>query len=374
MEPLSLVLFALFALILLVQLFYYWALFSRFAFASNRELSTKKLPPVSVVVCARNEEDNLKRFLPQLLQQDYPDYEVVVVNDLSGDETAVVLEALQKEHNHLRVFTLSQHLNFFSGKKFPLSLGIKATRHEHLLLTDADCYPKSDQWIRTMMQGYDNDTEVVIGYGAYEKRKGLLNALIRYETLKTAVQYFSYALMGMPYMGTGRNLSYKKTLFYRVGGFVSHYKVASGDDDLFVNKAADKGNTQVVYKKESHTVSQPETSFGKWFTQKGRHLTTGKLYKKRDKKWLGTYALSKTALYALFIVLMIIPAPQPYFFIILGAMAVLVITQMVIMQMAARQLDEKKLGYASPLLELFFVIFEPLWAVKSILSKNNQWK
>ena len=215
MEFLKLILVALFLLTVLTQLFYYWGVFSRLAFSSGSPAGTKEFPSVSVVLCARNEAENLRALLPQLLKQDYPDFEVLVVNDLSDDDTREVLEALQKTYSHLRVFTLSQHLNFFKGKKFPLSLGIKSAKNEHLLLTDADCYPKSSQWIRRMMQGYDSNTEIVIGYGAYEKRKGLLNTLIRYETLKTAMQYFSYALMGMPYMGTGRNLSYKKSLFYR---------------------------------------------------------------------------------------------------------------------------------------------------------------
>ncbi len=377
MEPLIVTLiFGLFALMWLVQMFYYGYVFSRLVFAKPKGVENKNLNPVSVVICARNEAQNLRKFLPKILEQDYPDFEVLVVDDFSSDGTGKELKTLQEEYSHLRVFTLSQHLNFFKGKKFPLSLGIKSAKYGHLLLTDADCYPKSNKWISEIMKQYDANAgiEMVLGYGAYEKRKGLLNTLIRYETLKTALQYFSYAMAGKPYMGTGRNLSYKKKLFFRVGGFVSHYNVPSGDDDLFVNKAACKANTALAFHKESHTISQPKTTFAAWFRQKARHLSTGKHYKKSDKIWLGVDKVTRSAFYLFFVLLMIFPPVNPLHYIVLGAFGIMIIMQVLITQKAAQRLDEKNIGWWAPLLELFFVIFEPFWMLTSIISKKNQWK
>ena len=377
MEPLIITLvFSFFALMWFVQMFYYVYVYSRLAFAKPGSMEGDTSKPVSVVICSRNEAQNLRKFLPKILEQDYPDFEVLVVNDFSSDDTERVLKQLQEEYSNLRKFTLSQHLNFFKGKKFPLSLGIKSAKYDHLLLTDADCYPKTNKWLSEMMKHYrgNAETEMVLGYGAYEKRKGLLNALIRFETLKTALQYFSYAMAGKPYMGTGRNLSYTKQLFFRVGGFVSHYNVPSGDDDLFVNKAAGKTNTALAFNKESHTLSQPNTTFTDWFKQKSRHLTTGKYYKKSDKTWLGVDKISKTAFYGFFVLLMIFPPAVPFNWVVLGAFAVMIFMQAFITQKAAQKLDEKNVGWWAPLLELFFVIFEPLWMLRSIMSKKNQWK
>ncbi len=375
MEPLIITLiFSFFALMWLVQMFYYVYVYSRLAFAKPEAMDEDTSKPVSVVICSRNEAQNLRKFLPKILEQDYPDFEVLVVNDFSSDDTERVLKQLQEEYSNLRVFTLSQHLNFFKGKKFPLSLGIKSAKYDYLLLTDADCYPKTNKWISEMMKHYNNKTEMVLGYGAYEKTKGLLNVLIRYETLKTALQYFSYAMAGKPYMGTGRNLSYTKQLFFRVGGFVSHYNVPSGDDDLFVNKAAGKTNTALAFNKESHTLSQPKTTFAAWFKQKTRHLTAGKYYKKSDKLWLGVDKVTRTAFYLLFVLLMIFPPAKPLFHTVMGAFAVMIFMQILITQRAAQKLDEKNVGWWAPLLELFFVIFEPFWMLTSIISKKNQWK
>lgn len=377
MEPLILMLiFGFFALAWLVQMFYYGYIFSRMAFVKPDVSENKISFPVSVIICARNEAPNLKKLLPGILEQDYPDFEVLVVDDFSSDDTGKVLKAFQDEYSHLRVFTLSQHLNFFKGKKFPLSLGIKSAKYDHLLLTDADCYPKSNRWISEMMKHYDDNrkTEMVLGYGAYEKRKGLLNALIRYETLKTALQYFSYAMAGKPYMGTGRNLSYTKQLFFRVGGFVSHYNIPSGDDDLFVNKAAEKTNVALAFNKDSHTLSQPKSTFADWFKQKSRHFTTGKYYKKSHKTWLGLDKISKTAFYVFFVFLMVFPTQELLRWIVWGAFGLMIFMQVLMMQKAAQKLDEKNVGWWAPLLELFFVIFEPLWMLTSIMSKKNQWK
>ncbi|HKK09759.1 MAG TPA: glycosyltransferase [Bacteroidales bacterium] len=374
MEFAEWIVFVAFAVVAVIQLAYYWMVFSRLAFAKKSLAAVRhEYPPVSVVISARNEDKNLKSFLPEILNQDYPDFEVLVVNDLSDDNTPALLEEMQKQYPHLRVFTLSQHLNFFSGKKFPLSLGIKSVKHDHLLLTDADCHPKSDQWIKSMMASYDEQTELVLGYGAYEKKKGFLNTLIRYETLKTAMQYFSYAMMGLPYMGTGRNLSYKRSLFYRVGGFTSHYRIASGDDDLFVNKVATPENTRLSYSKESHTLSQPKTSFGSWFSQKSRHVSTGKYYKPVHKYWLGTYTVTKALIYILFALAMIFIPMGIFFYISASVMGLFLISQIAVSEAAARKLDEKGIGWGAPFLELFFIILEPLWLAGNIFRKN-QWK
>jgi len=198
---------------LFVQLIYYWLIFSRVAFYNHtkRPVSESK-EPVSVIVCAKNEYHNLVRFLPKLLEQDYPEYEVVVVNDASDDDTFYLLRELADKYPRLKVVNITQNLNFFSGKKFPLSIGIKSAKYELVLLTDADCFPAGPNWIEKMQSAFSGKTEIVLGYGSYAPQPGLLNRLIRFDTLMVAVQYMSNAMIGMPYMGVGRNLAYRKSL------------------------------------------------------------------------------------------------------------------------------------------------------------------
>ena len=237
----------------------------------NREkLSHSKLPPVSVIVCAKNEEKNLKQNLPLILQQDYPDFEVIVVDDNSTDETYYLLKVMQHDYPHLHVIRLNENVNFFRGKKFPLSIGIREARNEHLLLTDADCIPLTKNWVRTMAENFTKNKEIVLGYGKHKQQKGFLNSLIRFETLYTAMQYFSFALAGIAYMGVGRNMAYKKQTFTKQKGFSKHYNLMSGDDDLFVNSAATKNNVAIEINYDSFTISEPKQNWKSWWKQKRR--------------------------------------------------------------------------------------------------------
>ena len=208
-----------FALVIIDQLLYFWLFYSKLGFSKTPSCK-RNTEAVSVVICAKNEYSNLKKNLPQILNQDYPDFEVILVNDASDDYTHELLEDFERKYEKLKVITIKENLNFFSGKKFALSIGIKSAKNDLLLLTDADCYPNSPNWIRHMADPFsDPETEIVLGYGPYEKKPGILNAIIRFDTLMVAVQYFSFALKQKAFMGVGRNLAYRKSLFYKNGGF-----------------------------------------------------------------------------------------------------------------------------------------------------------
>ena len=240
-----------------------------------------------------------------LIQQYGTTHEVIVVNDNSLDESKYILEAYQKTYKQLQIIELKQEARFISGKKFPLSIGIKTAKHEIVLLTDADCVPASEFWIEKMQEAFNDDIEIVLGYGALHKKKGFFNKLVRWETLNTALQYLSYALAGLPYMGVGRNLSYKKSVFFRHKGFSSHNLLPGGDDDLFINKAANEKNTTIVIDHDAFTLSAPPRTWKKWIRQKRRHYSTSKYYKSIHQFLLGLYASSLFLFYPLFIITLI---------------------------------------------------------------------
>jgi len=262
----------------------------------GRQEGRNQLLPVSVIICAKNEAENLERFLPLVLEQDYPDslYEVLVVNDGSTDATGALLSRLQQEYGHLNVLTLPADTEKdLPGKKFALAKGIEAARHERLLLTDADCGPSSPQWLKYMT---GSDKDIVLGYGAYKAGPGILNKFIRWETAHTCMQYASYARRGKPYMGVGRNLSYKKSLVNALEndeGFKAVYRhTPSGDDDLLISKLVNTATVDLCLDPEAHTISEPEQTWKSWWKQKTRHISTGKYYPAAVKYSLGVYALS----------------------------------------------------------------------------------
>ncbi len=356
--------------VIFIQLVYFWFVFSKFAFYKAKK-QKDDYPPVSVVICAKDEYHNLKKYLPTILQQDYPEFEVVVVNDASEDETVFLLEDLEREYDNINVVNITQDLNFFPGKKFALSLGIKSAKHEHLLLTDADCIPASPNWIKMMAGNFSSKTEVVLGYGKYKEAKGFLNKIVRYETVMTATQYFSYALTGIPYMGVGRNLAYKKSLFLKLKGFISHYNVASGDDDLFINKASNKENTQIEIHPDSFTISDAKKTFSEWWRQKRRHLSVSRYYKFKHKFLLGLYSFS---LILTLILLVVLLSFQQYTIIVLVLFGIRLLSKLLVFKKSADKLNEKKLLLISPLIEVFLLVIFPIMALMNLVFKQNKWK
>jgi glycosyltransferase involved in cell wall biosynthesis len=299
--------FYAFAVVTLIQLFYYWWLFRRVAWFRPPVKERSQQHPVSVIVCARDEAVNLVNNLPGVLVQTYPStHEVIVVNDNSVDETRYLLEELKKTFKNLHTVNLEYEAKLIPGKKYPLSIGIKEARHEVVLLTDADCVPASEYWMQKMQDGYDEGIEVVLGYGAYFRKPGILNKLIRFETFHTAIQYLSYALAGMPYMGVGRNLTYTRKLFFANKGFSALNQVPGGDDDLFINRVATKKNTRVVIDPDAFTLSEPKKNWIDWIRQKTRHYATGKLYRGKHRFLLGLYSLTHILFYPLFVACLVL--------------------------------------------------------------------
>jgi len=228
----------------------------------------------------------------------------VVVNDCSRDQTEEVLETFRSRYNHLKVTTIKKDPKFSHGKKLALTVGIKAAGHEWLLLTDADCRPESDQWISIMQRNFTTHTSIVLGYGGYKHAPSLLNNYIRFDTFFVAIQYFGFALAGIPYMGVGRNLAYRKSVFFKNKGFASHLNILSGDDDLFIGEVARKGNTRVEFSVPGIVRARAKTTLTEWAKQKRRHLTTGWHYKSRIKWLLGLELTSRIFFYLIFLVLL----------------------------------------------------------------------
>jgi glycosyltransferase involved in cell wall biosynthesis len=356
-------LFYLFIAVTAIQVFYYAGLFSRVAFFKKKEKNQSQQHPVSVIICARDEDENLARNLPGVLVQSYPSsFEVVVINDNSLDDSKYILQELKKTFRSLQVVELTQEAKLISGKKYPLSVGIREAKYEILLLTDADCVPASEHWVQKMQDAYDENIEVVLGYGAYHKTAGILNKLIRFETFHTALQYLSYALAGLPYMGVGRNLSYKKDLFLRNKGFASINHIPSGDDDLFINKVATKKNTAVVIDEETVTRSIPKTTWSGWRKQKARHYTTAKYYKPKHKFLLGLYFITQFIFYPLLVAAAILYDWR----FVLVLFGIRLLLQGFIFYKSMKKLGEKDLWPWFIFLDLwmffYYIIFAPaLW-------------
>lgn len=368
----ELIILAFLAIVFIGQLIIYFGTFSKLAFAKTDGGTVNTIkPPVSVIICARNEGDNLTEFLPKIMTQNYPTFEVIVVNDCSIDNTEDVLREYKEIFTNLKAITVKEDDYYKHGKKFALMVGIKGASHEHLLLTDADCLPDSENWISEMTKGFGESKEIVIGYGPYIKEQGFLNKLIRYDAFMIALQYLSLAMKGKPYMGVGRNLAYKKELFFKHKGFASHYHLVSGDDDLFVNQASNATNTAVVITKDSLVHSIPKKTYRQWKDQKLRHITTAPLYKAETKNNLFFFYCMNYLFHALIISCFFFPQT----WIVAGSIWVLkLICQAIVYNKAMKKLEEKDLLPFILIFDILLLFIYPSLQLSKKFVKPNKWK
>ncbi|MDB2384939.1 glycosyltransferase [Polaribacter sp.] len=353
----------------IVQICYY-IFFSFFLFTNKKRKKNTKQHAISVIICAKNEAENLKNFLPSILNQNYSNFEIVLINDASNDETLTIMEAFATKHNNIKIVDVKNIETFWGNKKYALTLGIKASSNNHLLFTDADCKPVSKNWIAKMNTQFSEKKTIILGYGKYKRENKLVNLFVRFETLLTAIQYFSYAKVGSAYMAVGRNLAYTKEDFFNVKGFINHMHIKSGDDDLFIQDASNTENTTICIDKGSFTESIAPSSLRNWFLQKRRHISTANHYKKIHQFFLGLFFVSKFFLFALAICCLFLFSWK----LILCIVGIYYLVEFIVIGFSAKQLQEKKIIFLLPILEIGLLLFQFSIFITNTFSKPTHWK
>lgn len=340
-----------------------------------QNLDGHDLPSVSVVIVAHNEAASLKETLPYLLEQDYPDYEVVVVDYTSCDDTPFVLRVCAENYPILKPVSFPEDVNMFRGRKYPLAIGIKSAKKDIILLTEADCVPRGDgdgqagfNWIREMVCGYMRGASMVMGYSLLRQGRGLLDAMQQYENLAFNASCFGFALMGNPYTASGRNLSYRRSFFFERGGFISHYSIPEGADDLFVNQNANRSNCVPVLSDEAATVAPPKPTLHLWCQQRRAHMATRHRYPLKDKLELVAYPLAQL-LFLVPLVLLWSCGLFPWQ-ILSGILVVKLAWQIVSVSLLSRRFGVKKVPYFSPLFELYFLFADTILYILTLRRKK----
>ncbi|PZF71082.1 glycosyltransferase [Taibaiella soli] len=385
MNVISSLLFILFAVSVAIQLAYAFYFFLPALPSGDNEINDvpvviSEKEKVSVVICGKNEAHHLRNYLPLILAQRYSNasgkrmFEVIVVNDASTDDSAAVLAGFAQNNEHLKIVTiLPEEPRKFPGKKFAIGKGVAAAANEWLLFTDADCQPVSKYWIEEMtvlFRTSGGKKQIAGGYGKYAQEPGLLNALIRWETMHSFLQAFSYAYRGMPYMAVGRNMAVEKKLFREAEEWDVWNKLPSGDDDLLVAKTATTDNMRLIMPKGSFTISEPKHYWQDWIRQKQRHLSTGKYYKPSVKRLLGIYALTHSWSWLFFIPLLF----THFYAAAICFMIARCLLYWTVWTAAAKQLGEKKLSIFFPLFDFGWMIYNFAFAPYIFWKNKQQWK
>lgn len=359
----------------MVYLFLYYFLYhfrvGRWGLKRKQPSEGGSLPPVSVVLTARNDAAWLKENLVYLLEQDYPDFEVVVVDYLSNDDTEFVLKLLKDYYPHLKVVPFKEDVNLFQGKKYPLSIGIKSAKNDILMLADPDCTPKNLLWLRGMVRGYNKDTQIVLGYCGVKRSKTLLGCLQQYDALAYGAQYLGSALLGHPYTGSGRNLSYRRSFFFSQGAFIRHYDVADGSDDLFVYQNATRKNTAICIDSDACLAVEPRKHFYQWHDERRHRVATRNRHRLVDRLRESMQGWVNLLFY-LVAILLVLRGTLPW--VVVAAAAVLKWTwQIVCFSRLTKRFDGGYVHFAAPLYEIYFAIANTILILLP-LPNNRKFK
>ncbi len=375
----SFIVLIVFLVALLLQLVYIWFVFGKTAFYKKPKLLAGKIEPVSVVVCSRDSLHYLSELIPELLRQDYPDFEIVVVNNCSSDETQTYLDDIERKDSRIKVVQLRQQLNFFHSKKFPLSMGIKSAKNDLLVFTEPDCKPDGEGWLSSVVGSYDEKTQIVLGYCSRRPKNGLFDKVMRFIDLMDGLNYLSFALMGHPYSGSGKCLSYRKSLFYKNKGFTSHYTVPAGDDSLFVSDNANKNNTTVVID-PSNAISSGPVGFSMWFMQRAFRESVMPHYNFSTKLLLSAYPLTHILFYVSFAALFFLnPAfeiaslPVLYITVLVLLFLLRYVSLSVVMQKASLQLKVTRLLPWLLLGDIAYLLVTPVFIFLAVFGKGAKW-
>ncbi|MEZ4685632.1 MAG: glycosyltransferase [Bacteroidia bacterium] len=335
----------------------------------NDRFSSKKadLPSLSVIVAARDEASNLQAFLPGILSQNYPEFEVLVVLDRCEDGSMQVVQELAQEFPFLRYVEIRDKPSGWAGKKWALSQGIAQAHFPFLVFTDADCEVEAD-WLVSHGRAFASGAKLVLGLGMYRYRPGVLNRLIRYETAHTAFQYLGAAGHHKAYMGVGRNMAYHRSLYDAQSGFASFSESLSGDDDLLVNHADRFVESRGLVRPGSRTWSEPEHEWRNWLRQKGRHFSASARYTGFSKVSLALFHGSQIAFYGLSGFFLV---GGGHIWVGLAAYLVYLLGSWYIFGLFAKEIQQNNLIRYYPLLDLAYACYHSLIAPFGLLARPS---
>lgn len=373
------VLVSVLGLLWLIQLLYYIIVYNRIykhnaAVRKNRVTFTAEQPPLSVIIYAKNESENLEKHLPTVLEQNYPTFEVIVINDNFSDESEDVLKLMESKYPHLYHTFIPNNSRYISRKKLAVTLGIKASKYDWLVFTEANCYPASSDWLKLMARNFTEQTGIVLGYSGYEQSKGWLYQKSRFDNLLCSMRYLGCALLGKPYMGIGRNMAYRKEYFFQNKGFSSHLNLQLGEDDLFINKISTSDNTRIETTPGSIVRAQPLKYKKEWKEMKLNYVTTSKYFKGIQRYLMGGETFSRALFYIILIFTITISILNKQW-IVLGVSILLYITryifQTVIFNKASSELLEGKYSYQLPLFDIIQPLYNFKFRISHLFRKKN---
>lgn len=326
---------------------------------------SKEQPPVSVIVCAHNEEHNLPACIKHLKAQIYPaaKIEFILVNDRSTDKTGLIMQQICTEDIRFKSITISDRLPDFAPKKRAIDTAVKAAQHEILLFTDADGRP-GPHWVKTMASYFADETSMVIGYAPYTVKPAthFTKKILALEYLSHAAIAAATSGLEFPVTCVGTNMAYRKSLYLAIDGFGEYKNQISGDDDLFLTRVREQKKYRIAYADDaaSHVYNNPPRLWSKFIHQRMRYASKGFKYPLKVTAALLTYFLYNLLLLVLSFGVWFRPEYLPLFFSVLFVKWV---SEFFTMYTAGKTLSDLRNIKVFPFAALFHIPYIVIFAI-----------
>jgi glycosyltransferase involved in cell wall biosynthesis len=339
--------------------------------------------PISVVIATRNEHDQVRQNLPFFLDQNYANFEVVVVIDDSDKDLVYIMNEFEKRYSNLKIVSFDWARNFFVSRKFAESVGIKSATHDRILLSHISTRPASPEWISQMSNTLSDNKKIVIGYYTLASKTSLLNAFVRFDTFFYTLRYLRAAISGNPFTADSRNLAFDRSLFHETKTVARFYNVNTGDEDMFVNKAATADNTTIEIHPNAFVKGQEAINFGDWFSKKIRHRVLLREFKAANRLGLAIHdwfmALFYLVLFAIFgcsflPTTSIFDVPLELLMIAGGIVLLKLLAQWIVFKRIMSRFKERGFLLLIPVFDLMKLILLPVLLFVGLFTKRITWK
>lgn len=372
-QKVALAIFILFVVIAVVQLIYYFIVYGKFAFHRKKNALSLREIPLSVVIVVRDNASQVLQTLPKFLEQQYPNYEIVIVNDRSPDEQSVfAIKEYQKRFSNVKFIDLRDAVSTSRGRKMAVSMGIKCSSYGNIVITDPDCLPASEHWLSNLSQNIQGQKKIVLGYSTYIKRRTPYNAFLHFDKLVGAVQYFSLALYNSTYRGDFSNIVFMRNLFYQQKGFTSFNHLQWGEEDIFIHNVATPTNTAIEYNPDSAIISQNVPSYGYWRLHKISLFFTRKFNSLKNRAILSSYNITNLLFYIFLVFAILMNITNPIFlYTTIGIAVVRIASMYVVFGISAKKLNEKQIIPHLLFYDILFSLLNPLyWSASKLNNKK----
>ena len=358
-----------FVLMFLIQLFYQ-ILMAHFSLSGKKKDKPVDYPSFSIIVPSRNYEENLRELIPTLLEQDYPEFEVVVVDDCSYDATEWYLNELKLQSNKLKTSRIIQETDFPNA--LAITIGIRAASNEWLIFLNPLCRVSGKDWLKSFAEELNPKSEAAFGFVNYTNSYGSMRKFIKYENFDSFILYGSARYLGLSMPITDMNVAYKREQFLSRRGFAAVLDSPFSENELYLNKISNRSNSVYLQNRATAVSFVGDTDWYDGMNFKKKQLLLKKKFTVGQSIFLWTNTISRFVFDISMIALLIL---SPWRIWVAGIWLIKIIHELVWGIVSMKRLGEKNLFPGLLIFRSIIPLFNSIISINQLFTgQKRKWK